>query len=141
MLDPEGVVCVVVVVEVLVALPEVVAPPDDALISAMPLAPLARKVTEARPLASVLISDGSMVPSVVIKSTRVPLWGGVPEDSRTCATMVVEPFADSAVVGVVRVMDDPVGASSGTFSHAVARTAAMATATAATGWRIGRGIM
>ncbi len=82
--------------------PEVVAPPEAALISAIPLAPLARKVTVARPLASVLASAGSMTPSVVMKVIRVPLCGGVPEDSSTWATIVAVPFADGAVVAVER---------------------------------------
>lgn len=65
----------------------------------------------------------------------------MPDDSSTCATIVAEPFAESAVVGVVRVIEDPVGARSGTFSHAVAASAATARVTAAKNWRMWRDIM
>ncbi|MGE3706782.1 MAG: hypothetical protein AB7I13_16040, partial [Vicinamibacterales bacterium] len=49
--------------------------------------------------------------------TRVPLCGGVPDDSSTWATMVAEPLAAKVFVAVVKVIDDPVGASKGTFSQ------------------------
>ena len=52
--------------------PAVVAPPDAALIVAVPLFPFPRKVAIARPLTSVVASTGSMIPSVVIKITCVP---------------------------------------------------------------------
>ena len=63
---------------------------------------------------SVSVSDGWIVPSVVVKVMCVPLCGGVPAGSSTCATTCVVPLTGSAVVVVVRVMVDPDGASSGT---------------------------
>jgi hypothetical protein len=58
---------------ILITPPEpVLAPPDEALIVAVPEEPPALKVTIARPLASVSISDGSTVPSVVVKTMWVP---------------------------------------------------------------------
>lgn len=119
------------VVVVVPPLPEVVAAPDEAAMIATPLEPPARKVTVARPLASVLTSLGSIVPSVVVKVTRVPLWGGVPDDSRTCAVIVADPFTASAVVAEVSEIDEPVGARNGVFSHAATnRLADSARATA-----------
>ena len=50
--------------------------------------------------------------------TSVPLCGGVPPDSITCAMMSVVPLAGSAVASDVSVIVEPLGASSGTFSHA-----------------------
>ena len=50
---------------------------------------------------------------------RVPLCGGVPAASRTCAMIGVLPLTGSTLVEAVSVIDDPDGASSGTFSHAV----------------------
>src|SRR5882672_6147958 len=41
----------------------------------------------------------------------------------TCAMMSVEPLVGSAVASAVIVMVDPLGASSGTLSHAAIRTA------------------
>jgi len=46
--------------------------------------------------------------------TSVPFCGGVPEDLSTCAINSVVPFTGSTVAAEVSVMDDPVGASSGT---------------------------
>ena len=59
-----------------------------------------------------------MRPRLVVKVIWVPLCGGVPAASITWATIGVVPFADHAVFGVVSVMLDPEGASSGTFSQA-----------------------
>jgi hypothetical protein len=53
----------------------------------------------------------------------VPLCGGVPLDSISCAMMSVEPLGGSAVAAAVSEMVDPVGASSGTLSHATERSA------------------
>ena len=53
----------------------------------------------------------------------MPLCGGVPPASITCAMMSVDPLIGSAVASDVSVMVDPLGASSGTFSHATARHA------------------
>ena len=99
------------------SLPEFAAP-DDAEIVAVPLDVPAKNLTLTRPLASVLATEGSIRPSVVVNETCVPLCGGVPAASRTCATISADPFAPSAFVTLVSVMDDPVGASSGVFSHA-----------------------
>jgi type II secretory pathway pseudopilin PulG len=54
------------------------------------------------------------VPSVVVKVMCVPLWGGTPACSSTCARTCVVPLTGNAVVDVVSVMVDPDGASSGT---------------------------
>ena len=62
-------------------LPLAVAPPELAVIVAFPFAPPALNVASARPLTSVSTSDGSIVPSVVVKITCVPLCGGVPAGS------------------------------------------------------------
>lgn len=56
------------------------------------------------------------------------MCGGVPADSRTCAIIVVELLADSAVVDAVSVMVDPVGASSGTLWQATHRSTHCASA-------------
>src|SRR5262245_48120935 len=47
----------------------------------------------------------------------VPLCGGVPACSSTCAMMSVVPLTGSALIDDVSVMDDPEGARSGTFSQ------------------------
>ena len=46
----------------------------------------------------------------------MPLCGGVPLASITCAMMSVVPFAGSAVADAVSVIVEPLGASSGTLS-------------------------
>jgi len=69
------------------------------------------------------------VPSVVVNVIDVPLCGGVPDDSMTCAMSVDEPFIGRAVAPETSVIVEPVGASSGTFSQA-AETAARANAQA-----------
>ena len=120
---------------------DVVAPPELAAMTAVPLALPARKVTVARPLASVLASAGSIVPSVVVNVTRVPLWGGVPADSSTCAVIVAVPLIGSAVVADVSVMDEPVGARNGVFSQAANSTLTASTRTAGNDERVERGIM
>src|SRR5581483_4087067 len=83
----------------------------------------ARNVTLTRPFTSVVAVAGWTVPRVVVKVIEVPEWGGVPADSRTCATMVVDPLAGSAVAPEMSVIVDPVGARSGTFSQAGDRMA------------------
>jgi len=120
---------------------DVEAPPELAEMIAIPLAPFARNVTVARPLESVLDSGGSMLPSVVVKITRVPLCGGVPAASSTCATIVAEPFAGSAVVADVKVIDDPVGARSGDFSQATAVNADSTTSSKPADWHRWRGFI
>jgi hypothetical protein len=93
------------------------APPDEAVIVAVPLALPALNWTTARPLTSVSTSEGTIVPSVVVKMMCVPEWGGVPADSNTCAMSSVVPFTGRAVVDAVSVIVEPVGAKSGTFSQ------------------------
>jgi hypothetical protein len=93
------------------------APPDRAVIVAVPDCVPARNVTLARPLTSVEASPGWNVPSDVVKDTCVPLWGGVPAGSITCAVMVVDPFTGRTFVDAINVIDDPDGARSGTFSQ------------------------
>src|SRR5215510_12099982 len=48
----------------------------------------------------------------------VPECGGVPDASTTCAMIGSEPFAEMVLLDAVNVIVDPVGARSGTFSHA-----------------------
>jgi hypothetical protein len=124
-----AVVVVVVVVPVPVVDPLWVvppAPPEIAVIVAVPFELPAWKATTARPLTSVSASDGTTVPSDVVKITWVPECGGVPDASITCAMICVVPFSGSAVAREVSVIVDPVGASSGTLSHAICRTPAIA---------------
>ena len=59
------------------------APPELAEMIAVPFIPPALNVVRARPLTSVSTSDGSIVPSDVVKITCVPLCGGVPAASIT----------------------------------------------------------
>jgi len=107
------------------------APPDRAVIVAVPDCAPARNVTLARPLTSVEASPGWNVPSDVVKDTCVPLWGGVPAGSITCAVMVVDPFTGRTFVDAINVIDDPEGARSGTFSQETVDTmSATATPTA-----------
>jgi type II secretory pathway pseudopilin PulG len=94
--------------------------PDDAVITALPFAAPALNFTTARPLISVSASAGWIVPSVVVKRTRVPLCGGVPDGSMIWAMTSAVPFTDNALVAAVRVIVDPEGARSGTFSQATA---------------------
>ena len=106
------------------------APPDDAVMVAVPFAPLALNVAIALPLMSVSVSDGSIVPKDVVKMTCVPECGGVPADSRTCAISCVVPVDDKAVAEAVNVIVDPAGASSGTRSQAATPASATRTAQA-----------
>src|SRR4051812_2527742 len=64
-----------------------------------------------------------MLPRFVVNVTSVPLCGGVPPASITCAMMVVEPLEGSAVDNAVSVIVEPVGANSGTFSQATLSSA------------------
>ena len=85
---------------------------------------------------SVRASAGSIAPSVVVKVTSVPLWGGVPAASSTVAMMSVVAPTGSALVEAVRTIVDPAGAINGTFSHAETRseTAAAASTARQTAW-------
>ncbi len=103
------------------ALPDAtVAPPDDAVITAVPFELPALNVTTTRPEMSVSASDGSIVPSDVVKMMCVPECGGVPLGSMICAMSCVEPFTGNAVASDVNVIVDPLGASNGTRWHAAA---------------------
>ena len=75
------------------------APPELAVIVAVPLALPALNVTTARPLTSVSISVGSIVPSDVVKITCVPVCGGVPPASIIWAISCVAPLTGRAVRG------------------------------------------
>jgi type II secretory pathway pseudopilin PulG len=94
-----------------------VAPPELAVMVAIPEEVPALNRVVARPFTSVCASAGSKEPRFVEKVTCVPLCGGVPAASRTCATISAVPLNPSALVAVDSVMVDPVGASSGTFSQ------------------------
>jgi hypothetical protein len=110
------------------------APPEIAETVAVPLLLPAKNVATARPFASVSASAGWMAPSDVVKVTCVPLCGGNPEASITCAVIVVEPLTGTTLVAVLRVIVEPLGARSGTFWQApidTKRTTATETATAA----------
>ena len=73
----------------------VVTPPETAMIVAVPDCVPALNVTITRPPESVSASIGRIVPSDVVKETSVPLFGGVPAGSITCAMMLVVPFSGS----------------------------------------------
>ena len=103
----------------------VVAAPEVAVIVAVPFDLPARNLTITRPLGSVRASDGSMLPSDVVKVMSVPLCGGVPAASRTVRDEIRGPVDRQAPSSAdVNVIVDPVGASSGTFSHATVTSAA-----------------
>jgi type II secretory pathway pseudopilin PulG len=126
---------------------DVDAPPENAVIVAVPLAVSVMSVTVTSPLC-VRASAGSIRPSVVVKVTTVPFWTGVPAAARvvvvvpdpaaatpfsiTVATIVTRLLRETDVVCGKSEMTLPVGASSGTLSHAAmkasgtARRAAMA---------------
>jgi hypothetical protein len=115
-------------IAILIALvPVTDAPPDDAVIVAVPEVVPALNVAVARPLMSVSTVAGSIVPSVVVKITCVPLCGGVPADSKTCATSCVVPLIGSEVADEIRVIVEPVGAKSGTFWQATVVIAMVST--------------
>jgi hypothetical protein len=98
----------------------VVAPPEDAVIVAVPDDPPEENIAVARPLISVSVSEGSMLPSVVVNVICVPEWGGVPAGSSTCAETTTLPLIGRLVAEVVRVIVDPEGASKGTRWQALA---------------------
>lgn len=97
------------------ALVPVLAPPELAVIVALPFDAPALNVVTARPLMSVSALAGSIVPSVVVKVTSVPECGGVPLASSSCALSCTVPFTGTAVFEAVNVIAEPEGASSGTF--------------------------
>jgi type II secretory pathway pseudopilin PulG len=102
---------------------------------AVPLDVPELNLTTTRPLVSVRASAGSIEPSVVVKVTTVPLCGGVPAASSTCAMMSAEPFTESALVEPVSVIVEPVGARSGTFSQPAASSGTSRARTAVSGIR------
>jgi hypothetical protein len=125
------------------------APPENAVIVAVPLWPFAKKVTRTWPL-FVRASAGSIRPIVVVKVTTVPLCTGVPAPgdevevgvvgvpgvpvpgvvgaalvepcSMTVATISIEPLEGTVVAVPKIVMTLPVGASSGTLSQEAENT-------------------
>jgi hypothetical protein len=114
-------------IEILIApFVPVVAPPEVAPIVAVPLAVPGKNRAVARPLVSVVAVTGEMVPSVVTNVTVVPLWGGEPDASITCATMSTDWLAVTTFDDAVSVIVDPTGARSGTFSQAVTTSASRA---------------
>jgi type II secretory pathway pseudopilin PulG len=108
-------------------LPLADAPPELAEMMAVPFMPPALNIALACPLTSVSTSDGEIVPSDVVKITCVPLCGGVPAGSSTCAINWTDPLLGTAVFEAVSEMVDPEGASSGTFWHAAAAAASTQT--------------
>jgi len=101
------------------------APPEIALIDAVPDWPLPTNRAVATPL-SVRASTGASAPRFVVNVTVVPFWTGVPLDSSTVARTSVVPFAWTMVLAVDRVIVDSRGASSGSLSHVAVRTAVQA---------------
>lgn len=104
------------------------APPEIALIDALPDWPLPRNCTAATPL-SVRASAGDSVPRFVVNVTVVPFWTGVPLGSSTVARMSVVPFAWTTVLADDKVIVEDCGASSGSLSQAAATAAVKATST------------
>lgn len=98
------------------------APPEMALIDAVPDWPLATNRAVATPF-SVRASPGDSVPRFVVKVTVVPFWTGVPLGSSTVARISVVPFACTTLLAVDRVMVEDCGASSGSLSQAEASAA------------------
>ena len=102
----------------------VVTPPETAMIVAVPESVPASNRTVTRPPESVSASTGTILPSDVVKETRVPLFGGVPAGSMTCATIRVVPFNGRTDASVVSVIVEPDGAMSATRSQAIVITQA-----------------
>jgi hypothetical protein len=101
----------------------VVTPPDSALMVAVPDRAPALNTTMARPPESVSASTGMIAPRSAVKVTSVPLFGGVPAGSMTCAMMLVDPFRGTVDVSAESVIVDPAGANSATRSHEIETTA------------------
>ena len=91
--------------------------PENALISAVPERSPALSRTVALP-PFVRASAGSMLPREVVNVTTVPFCTGVPPLSSTLAVTSAEPPSGSNCVLVNNVIVVPVGARSGTLSHA-----------------------
>jgi hypothetical protein len=102
--------------------PEVM-PPEKARTTARPERVPAIRRTVARP-SRVRASAGSSCPIVVVNVTRVPFCTCVPPASITVAVISAAPFTGTIVVLLKRVTVEPVGAVSGTLSHAADAQAA-----------------
>src|SRR4051812_45001756 len=98
-------------------------PPEIAVMVAVPEPFPATYLTVTRPETSVSAWDGWTAPKLVVKLTSVPLCGGLPPDSITWAMMSAVPLAGRAVAEATSVIVDPLGARSGTLSHASVRNA------------------
>src|SRR5262245_32207192 len=98
--------------------PVVVEPaaPEVAVTIAVPDSLPAENVAVAM-LLVVSASEGVTVPSVVVKSTVVPFWTGVPALSTTKADSCTVSFRARTRFGALSVMDEPVGANRGILSH------------------------
>ncbi len=91
--------------------------PEKALISAVPdWVPAISRTVALPPV--VRPSAGSILPSDVVNVTTVPFCTGVPPLSSTLAVTSADPPSGSNCVLVNSVMVVPVGARSGTLSHA-----------------------
>src|SRR5690242_14055205 len=99
--------------------------------TAVPFEPPDWKRASARPFASVSAVAGATVPREVVKVTSVPLCGGVPDGSITCATISTLSLAERTLVDDVNVMVEPVGARSGDTSQPDTARATRASATKA----------
>ena len=95
--------------------PLALAPPEIAVMVAVPFAVPALKVAIAWPLTSVSALAGCRLPRFVVKVTCVPECGGNPDALITCAMIWVEVFTGSAFALAVKVITAPDGARSGTF--------------------------
>lgn len=118
------------------------APPEYAVMTAVPLVVPVRSLTVTWPLC-VRASEGSIVPIVVVKVMTVPFCTGVPTPGRaatapplpptawpfsmTVATTETSLFSEAFVVERIRLMTLPVGARSGTLSQAATRAKTAAT--------------
>jgi type II secretory pathway pseudopilin PulG len=100
----------------------VVTPPETAMMVAVPDSVPATNATATRPPESVSASGGTIDPSDVVKETSVPLFGGVPAGSITCATIRVFPLSGRVCASVVKTIVEPEGAMSATRSHAIVIT-------------------
>ena len=94
------------------------APPEIALISAVPDCPFPTNWTVATPL-MVRASDGESAPRFVVKLTVVPFCTGVPDASSTVARISAVTLACTVEVLLVTVIVDAAGANSGTLSHEI----------------------
>src|SRR5262245_12129646 len=132
--DAATVTCLTAAVPILTLSLVVLAPPEYAVMIGVPLSLPVISFTCTEPLC-VRASAGSIRPIVVVKVISVPFWTGVPlprdDDvplppaavpfSMTVATIVSSLLSDTVSADGMSVMTLPVGASSGTLSHAAVR--------------------